>query len=138
MEDVDSGGKIERAGKLGRDPLGLIGRCRTVLTDRRVERLGLDELVRKICRGAGDARGDRHGDSRMREIGRDELFELRDELPRAFRRQIQREHFDGDEAIALLVVRMKDRAECSGADLMKDTKGTQRVGRRGAGSIRGQ
>jgi hypothetical protein len=57
---------------------------------------------------------------------------------RPFRRQIQSEEFDGDEAVLLGLIRAKDGAESTGANLVKYTKRSECVRRRGTGSVRVQ
>ena len=44
----------------------------------------------------------------MRQLGGDQAFEFRDELMTTFRRQIELEQLDGDEALAGRVIRTKD------------------------------
>jgi len=56
----------------------------------------------------------------------------------ALRRQIEREQFDGDQAIALGIVRAEQRPQGPRADLMKNTKRTERVRGRRPGSFRVQ
>jgi hypothetical protein len=74
----------------------------------------------------------------MRQIRRDEAFEGRDELMDAFGRQIELEELDGDQTLAVRIVRSKYRSEGARADLMKNTKRSERVWRRCAGSFRVQ
>ena len=68
----------------------------------------------------------------------DELFERPDQLMHAFRRKIEAEDFDGDESIAIGLVRTKDRSQSTITDLMQHAKWTEGVRRRGAGSFRVQ
>jgi hypothetical protein len=49
------------------------------------------------------------------------------------RRQIEREQLDGDETLALRVVRAKHRSKSAGTDLMQNTKRPERIWRRSAG-----
>jgi hypothetical protein len=44
----------------------------------------------------------------MSELSRDQAFEFSDELMTTFRRQIEFEQLDGDEALAGRVIRTKD------------------------------
>jgi hypothetical protein len=53
-------------------------------------------------------------------------------------REIETEQFDGDEAILLGVIGAKYRAKSARTDLMENTKGSEGVRRRGAGSVRVQ
>ncbi len=85
-----------------------------------------------------DAGGERRRDGRMREIGRDELLELGHELMNALGRHVELEQLHRDEAILIGFVCAKHRTERSGADLMQNTKWTERVGKRRAGSFRVQ
>jgi hypothetical protein len=45
----------------------------------------------------------------------------------AFRREIQDELFDGDRPVARGIVRLKDGAESTGTNLMKNLKWSERV-----------
>ena len=56
----------------------------------------------------------------------------------ALGRQVEPEQLDGDEALALAIVRAKHRSQRPRTDLMKNTKRSERVGRRSAGSFRVQ
>ena len=69
----------------------------------------------------------------MHELGGDEPLELGYELMYTFRREIELEDFDCDEAIASRFVRTEDRSQHPCTDLMKNTKWTERV--RGAGGV---
>jgi hypothetical protein len=68
----------------------------------------------------------------------DQLFERFDETMDATRRKIEPEQLDGDVAIALGIVRAKKRPERTGANLMTNTKGSERVGRIRVSSFRVQ
>jgi hypothetical protein len=57
---------------------------------------------------------------------------------RAVGRQVELENFDGDEAFPLRVVRAKHRSQGPCTNLMKNTKRSERVGRRSSGSFRVQ
>jgi hypothetical protein len=46
----------------------------------------------------------------MRELGSDQALELGDQLMTTFRRQIELEQLDGDEAFAARVIGAKDRS----------------------------
>ena len=109
-----------------------------VLADDDVERVGGDKILREIRRGVGDAGGERRGDRRMRQIGRDQLLEFGDELVRALRRKIEPEQLDRDETILFRLIRAKHGTERARADLMKNAKWTESVRRRRAGSVRVQ
>ena len=74
----------------------------------------------------------------MLELGGDQLFEFRDELVNAFRRKIEPEHFDRDQAIAFGIVSTEDRSQSAIADLVEHAKRAEGVRRRGAGSFRVQ
>ncbi len=137
MSDVDGGGKIERVRKLARHAQHVGGRTRTIADDD-VERVGGDVLLRKIRDNPVDAGGEGRGDARVRESGGNQPLELGDKLMHAFGRQIETEDFDGNQAIAIGFVRTKDRTQSPGTDLMENTKRTERVRRRRAGSVRVQ
>ena len=51
-------------------------------------------------------------------------------------RQVQLEPFNGDQPIALGIVRTKDWTQCARADLMKNPKWTETIGGRATGSFR--
>ena len=74
----------------------------------------------------------------MLQIDVNQTLELGAELVHAFGRQIEREEFDRDKPLTLRVVRAIHRSEGSRADLMKNTKRSERVRRRSAGSFRVQ
>ena len=103
-----------------------------------VERFGGDEVLCEIRGDAGDAGGDRRGDRRMGQVRGDQLFEFGDEPMHALRRQIEPEEFDRDEPILFGLVRPKNGAERTRADLMENPEWTECVRRRSAGSVRVQ
>ena len=65
-------------------------------------------------------------------------FECGNQLMHALRRQVKGEQLDRDEVFAFRIVSAKDRSQRPGADLMKHTKWTERIGWHGAGSFSGQ
>jgi len=65
-------------------------------------------------------------------------FERGDELMHTLGREIEFEELDRDKALAFRIVRPKHRSESPRADLMKNTKWSERVWRRCAGSFRVQ
>ena len=75
------------------------------------------------------------GDCRVRQIGRDQLFELGDQAVRSVRRKIQTEPLDRDELLLLRIVRPKNRTEGARADLMENAKWTEGVRRRSTGGV---
>ena len=74
----------------------------------------------------------------MREVGRDQPFEIGDELVHAFGGKVETEEFDGDQLVLTGIVGSKHRAEHARANLMQNAERTERVRRRGAGSFRVQ
>jgi len=100
--------------------------------------LGADAILHEKRGDAGDAGGQRRGQRRVRQVQGDQRVERGDELMDALGRQIEREQFDGDEAFALRIVRAKYGTKSPGTDLMKNTKRSERVWRRSAGSFRVQ
>src|SRR3954453_23372089 len=74
----------------------------------------------------------------MIELRIDEAFELGNELMHALGRQVEVEQLDGDEALARRVVRAKHGAQRPGANLMKNTKRSERVRERTARRFRVQ
>ena len=138
VRHVDGGGEVEPAGKLRRDAQR-VGRGRgTVFAHCLIERVRLVELVNQIRGRPGGAGGDRRGERRVIERGLDQPLELRDELPHVLRREIEREEFDGDGAIARLVVRAKHRSPRPRPNLMKNAKRSERGRKPGANSFRAQ
>ena len=103
-----------------------------------VDRVGRDKILRKVRRGADDAGSDRCDDRRVGKVRRDQVLELSHEPVRTLRREIEAEPFHRDELVLIGVVGAKDRAQGTRADLMKNAKRTEGVGRRNAGSVRGQ
>jgi hypothetical protein len=102
----------------------------------RVERFSGDEILRQVGRDPAHASRNRRRDGRMRDVGRNQRFELGHELMDTLRRQIQLEELDGDEATLLRLVRTKHRPQRACADLMKYTKRAESVRRRRADSVR--
>ena len=101
--------------------------------------IGGGKILREISAAAGvDARGARRGDDGMLQLRRDQLLEFGDELVNAFGWKIEPENFYGDESIAIGVVRAKNGAQSTIADLVEHAKWTEGVRRRGAGSFRVQ
>ena len=74
----------------------------------------------------------------MRHVGGNDVLELGDELMGALRRQIERKQLDRDKALALRVVPAEHRSQSPCTDLMKNTKGSERIWRRVAGRFRVQ
>ena len=74
----------------------------------------------------------------MRQTSGDQRLEFGDELMHALRRQIQAEQFDGDEPVAIGLVRTEHRAQRTGTDLMKHAKWTEGIRGRRADSFRVQ
>jgi len=74
----------------------------------------------------------------MLQLGADQFLELGDELVNAFGRKIDPENLYGDQSIAIGIIRTKDRAQSTIADLVEHAKWTEGVRRRGAGSFRVQ
>src|SRR6184192_1309989 len=130
--DVDDRCEIESAGQLHGQPQRIDGRRRPVVADEDVKGVGGREFLNEVRRAARiEPGGERRSDARMRESGGDDSLQLSDELMNAFRRQLEAEEFDRDEAIALGFVRAKDGSESPGADLMENAEWTEGV--RGAG-----
>ena len=57
----------------------------------------------------------------------DNFLELGDELMHALRGEVEPEHFDGNEALALGIVGTKHRTQRPSADLMKNPERTEPV-----------
>jgi len=74
----------------------------------------------------------------VRQVGSDQPRERGDQLMNPFGRQIELEQFDCDESFAVRVVRPEDGPKSPRTDLMKNTKRSERVRRRSAGSFRVQ
>jgi hypothetical protein len=74
----------------------------------------------------------------MRQLGSNEALEPRDELMYFFGREIQIEELHRDEALALRVVGAEHRSQRPRTNLMKNTKRSERVWWRSAGSFRVQ
>ena len=138
VEDVDRGGAIERARQLGRHAQRVGRRRRAMLADGEVERFSADVILDEIGGDVRDAGRERRRQGRMRQIGGDQTFERRDELMDTLGRQIELEELDRDEPLAFRIVRPKHRSESPRTDLMKNTKRSERVWRRCAGSFRVQ
>ena len=131
-------GEVERPAEL-HGHTQRVGRWhRTVLAHDDVERVGRDEVEREIRGGAGDAGGDGRSNSRVREIGGDQLLELRDELMNALGRHVQTKKFHRNESILVGIVRAKDGSQRSSSDLMEYAKWTERVRERRARNFRVQ
>jgi hypothetical protein len=109
-----------------------------VLAQHGVERVGGDEILGKVRRHLHDPRGDSRDDRGMREVGRDQSLEVRDEFVNALGREVGAEELDGDELVLPGVVRSKYRAECARANLMKNAERTERVWGRGTACFRVQ
>jgi hypothetical protein len=74
----------------------------------------------------------------MLQLGADHFLELGDELVNAFGRKIDPENLYRNQSIAIGIIRTKDRAQSTIADLVEHAKWTKGVRRRGAGSFRVQ
>src|SRR5919109_560192 len=135
--DVDDRGEVERSGELGGYTHGVRGRRGTELAKRHVERFTGDEILNEVRPLAAQSRGNRRHDSWIGQRRRDDPVELGNQLIRAVRRQIEREHLDRDDAIAVRIDGAIDGTQCARADLMDNTKRTECV-RSGAGCVRVQ
>ena len=93
-------------------------------------------ILREVCESAGDASRKRCGDGRVCELGGNQPLEVGDKLMHALGWEIETEHFDGHEAIAIRFVRTKDRSQRPCPDLMENTKWTERVRRNKSDSFR--
>ena len=138
VHNLPVGRVIERVGELAGHADGLRRWRRAILADDDVEGVGRGEILGQICAVAVDAGGTRRRDDRMLQLGGDQLVEFVYELMDAFRRKIEAEQLDGDESIAILIVRTENRSQSTIADLVEHAKWTEGVGRRGAGSVRVQ
>jgi hypothetical protein len=74
----------------------------------------------------------------MRQIDRNQLLEIGDELMHTLGRQIELEQLDSDETVLFLVIRAKNGAEHAGANLMENAEWSESVRVRRAGSVRVQ
>ena len=109
-----------------------------MIPDHHVERIGRHEVLGEICHDAVGPGRDRRGDGRVSQIDDDQSLEMSDELMHAIRRQIQTEHLDRDQTIAVGIEATKDRTERTRADLMQDAERSERVGGCGACGFRMQ
>ncbi len=71
----------------------------------------------------------------MHQVGRNQLFELSDQLVNAFRWKVEPEEFDCNEPLPFRVISPKDRAQRSRTNLMKNPKWPELVWRCRAGSF---
>jgi hypothetical protein len=138
VRDPHRGGKVERACELGRDANRIGWRRRSVFAHREVERLRGDVILGQIGPDVDDAGGDRRDERRILEMCRNDPLELGDELMDALRREIEPEQLDRDEPLARRVICAKHRSQRPGANLMKNTKRSERVRERSARSFRVQ
>ena len=95
---IDSDGRreVERAGQLRGQAERVGGPHRSVLSDRDVERLGDDVVLRKIRGHAVYPGRDRCHNRRMRQRGRNQPFEFSDQLVNALGREVELKQLDGD------------------------------------------
>ena len=92
----------------------------------------------QVSGDAADPGGNRRGDARVRQVRGDQLLELGDELMDAFRREIEAEDLDRDDAIRLRMDRTVDGTKGASANLMENAERSEGVRWRGAGSVRVQ
>src|SRR5262249_13985724 len=109
-----------------------------LVADDNVERVGRDEVHCQIGPDLDNTGGDRRGNSGVRQIGGNQSLQLHDEVVRAFGRNVDAEILDGYETIFFRLIRTKDGAKSTCADLVKHAKRSEGVGRRGTGSVRVQ
>ena len=138
VADVHNRCEVERGRELCGHAEHVHRRRRAVFSDREVERLGGHVILREERRHAGDAGRQRQRQRGMRELGRDQPLERRDELMNFFRRQVEGEELDRNEPLALRVIRTEHRPQRPRTDLMKNTKRSERVWWRSAGRFRVQ
>src|SRR5215475_3260762 len=136
VQDLSFRSVVERLGEMARDAQRTGHGHRAVLAHDDVERIRCREALREKCVVAavdtGRARSRNHG---MLQLGTDQFLELGDELVNAFGRKIDPEDLYRDQSIAIGIIRTKDRAQSTIADLVEHAKWTEGVRRRGAGSF---
>ncbi len=119
-------GRIEPGGHMGDETDRISRRRRTVLADGGVQRFAGHVLLGQVRDRVFDAGGDdaRH----RRRLHLDEAEPIQDgrQLRRLFRRQIDGEDLDGDQAIALGIVRAKHRPQDASTNLMEEPESTKR------------
>jgi hypothetical protein len=138
MDDVHDGGEVERGCQLRRHAHGVEQRGRAVFPHREIEGLGLNVLSREVRRHTDETRANGRRKRRMLELGRDQPFECLDQLVHALGRQVETEQLDRNQPFTFSVISAEYRAERPCANLMKNSKGSERVGNRGAASFRVQ
>ncbi len=109
-----------------------------MLAQHGVERVGRHEILREIGRHLHDSGGHGCDDRGMREIGRDQSLEIRDQFVHALGREVDAEELDGDELVLVRVVGSKHRAKRPRANLMENAERTERVWGRGTACFRVQ
>jgi hypothetical protein len=135
VEGLNRRREIKRAGQLSGDPQRVADRCRPVFPDGEVQRIGGHIVLDQIRRDSADASRERRHQRRMGQLCGDETLELGYELVGALRRKVEFEEFDRDQALSRRIVSTIDRPQRSRADLMKNSKRSEGVGRCIASSV---
>ena len=131
-------GGIECMSQLAHHGQRLGKRQRAPFAYHDIERVAGEVILREVCDDAVETGRDGSRDRRMSKPGLDQPLEFADQLMDALGRQVEAEHFDGNQPIAFRFVRAKHRAQSTGTDLMKYPKWTKGVWRGGAGNFRVQ
>ncbi len=135
VKNIYRGGAVQSPRHMFGHTNDFVGKRDAPITYGDVERVRRDEVAGQIHCDPVGARGDRGRDERMAELGRNQAFELADQLMETFGQQIELELFDGNETILLSVVRAKNGTQRASTDLMKYSERPKRVWWRGAGSV---
>ena len=126
VEDANPGALVERVGNMADEPRG-VGRGRgPVLADRGVERLSGHVLERQVRHRLFDARVDRRRQAGRWQFDSDQTLELLGEPSSLFGREVEGEYLDRHQTVVVRIVRAKDRAEDTGADLVQQAKPAER------------
>ncbi len=96
------------------------------MTNGGIQRIGGDVLLGQIGDRAFDARVERRDDGRVRQVGAGERRELRRELGRLFRRDVETKDLDRDRPRAVRVAGKKDWSQDARPDLMQDLEASER------------
>ena len=109
-----------------------------MLAHGEIERFSADVILDEVGGDIGNTGGERRRQRRMCQVGGDQTFERADQLMDALGRQIEFEELNRNEPFAFRIVGPEHWSKSPRTDLMKNTKRSECVWRRGAGSFRVQ
>ncbi len=126
VTDASGACEVDRACKLGDERQRFVDRRGCVMAQRDVERFSRDVLLGAIRHRPFNAGSNRFDYRRVEQSRLCRVRQLVGQRLGLFGRNVEAEHFDGDQTVARGFVRAENRAERANTDLMQDPKRAER------------